>query len=230
MPGSVIMQPTTLCQPLDCRSCYLPLQAQGQLVTGRISGLTAARVLFDDVRASSVMFDNCDLSSLRWSDSKLSLVVFRTCKIMGGALDGLALDDVLFEGCKPDYTAFSKVRATGPVAFTGGTLTEATFADCDLSGSSSTTARCARPSSTVAFTRAWTCAATTCPSSTVAVTYPRSRCMSIREKRDHVASVASVPVCRPLKCWSHECAAERAGSPTASGPVHARENIHTKPS
>ncbi|MEU2950911.1 pentapeptide repeat-containing protein [Streptomyces xanthochromogenes] len=104
-----------------------------QLVTGRISGLTAARVLFDDVRASSVVFDTCDLSAVQWSDSKLSRVVFRNCKIMGASFDGIALDDVLFEGCKLDYTALSKVRATGAAAFTGCSLTEATFEDCDLS-------------------------------------------------------------------------------------------------
>ncbi|MFD6181368.1 pentapeptide repeat-containing protein [Streptomyces goshikiensis] len=43
------------------------------------------------------------------------------------------LDDVLFEGCKLDFTTFEKVRATGPVAFISCVLTEATFTDCDLS-------------------------------------------------------------------------------------------------
>ncbi|MFP8903863.1 pentapeptide repeat-containing protein, partial [Streptomyces atacamensis] len=53
--------------------------------------------------------------------------------LLGAALDGLVLDDVLFENCKLDYTTFTKVRSTGPVAFAGCILTEATFTDCDLS-------------------------------------------------------------------------------------------------
>lgn len=52
---------------------------------------------------------------------------------MGAALDGLVLDDVLFDGCKFDFATFEKVRVTGPVAFIGCVLTEATFTDCDLS-------------------------------------------------------------------------------------------------
>lgn len=52
---------------------------------------------------------------------------------MGAAFDDLVLDDVLFEGCKFDFATFEKIRTTGPVAFIGCVLTEATFTDCDLS-------------------------------------------------------------------------------------------------
>lgn len=97
---------------LNLRSLEL---ASTQLVTGRISGIRAGRVVFSDVRLNSVEFIGCELSSLQWRDSKLSRVVFRDCKIMGGMLAGLSIEDVVFEKCRFDYGTFEKVRATGPV-------------------------------------------------------------------------------------------------------------------
>ncbi|GHF58973.1 hypothetical protein GCM10018790_41170 [Kitasatospora xanthocidica] len=72
------------------------------------------------------------LGNLRWADSKLSRVVFTNCKIMGGNLSGLALDNVLFDNCKLDYSTFEKLRATGPLVFNRCVLTESTFTGCDL--------------------------------------------------------------------------------------------------
>ncbi|MEW2417532.1 pentapeptide repeat-containing protein [Streptomyces sp. NPDC046866] len=107
--------------------------ADTQLVTGRITGLRAKRTEFESLNLHGVEITGSDLGSARWSDSKLTRVHVRDTKLMGAALDGLVLDDVLFEGCKFDYATFEKVRATGPVAFIGCVLSEATFADCDLS-------------------------------------------------------------------------------------------------
>lgn len=114
---------------LSLRSLEL---ASTQLVTGRISGIRADRVVFSDVRLNGVEFIGCDLSSLQWRDSKLSRVVFRDCKIMGGMLAGLSIENVVFEKCRLDYGTFEKVRATGPVAFSECSLDEAAFTDCDL--------------------------------------------------------------------------------------------------
>jgi uncharacterized protein YjbI with pentapeptide repeats len=74
-----------------------------------------------------------ELGAARWNESKLTRVAIWDTKLLSATLDGLVLDDVLFENCKFDYTTFTKVRATGPVAFAGCNLTEATFTDCDLS-------------------------------------------------------------------------------------------------
>ncbi|WP_405436627.1 pentapeptide repeat-containing protein [Streptomyces avidinii] len=104
-----------------------------QLVTGRLSGIRAKRLEFEAVNLHGVEISDSDLGTARWTESKLTRVHFRDCKLMGAALDGLVLDDVLFESCKLDFATFDKVRATGPVAFIGCVLTEATFADCDLS-------------------------------------------------------------------------------------------------
>ncbi|MFB7178584.1 pentapeptide repeat-containing protein [Streptomyces sp. NPDC056257] len=114
----------------DLRSLDL---TQTQLVTGRIAGIRAKRVELEAVNLHGVEITGSDLGSARWTESKLTRVHIRDCKLMGAALDGLVLDDVLFEGCKFDFATFEKVRTTGPVAFIGCVLTEATFTDCDLS-------------------------------------------------------------------------------------------------
>lgn len=114
----------------DLRSLDL---ANTQLVTGRITGVKSKKVEFEGVNLHGVEITSSDLGSARWSESKLTRVHLRDCKLMGAALDGVVLDDVLFEGCKFDFATFEKVRATGPVAFIGCVLTEATFTDCDLS-------------------------------------------------------------------------------------------------
>ncbi|MFE5523821.1 pentapeptide repeat-containing protein [Streptomyces virginiae] len=115
----------------DLRSLDL---AETQLVTGRIAGIRAKRAELEQVNFHGVEIGDSELGSARWTGSKLTRVHVRDCKLMGAALDGLVLDDVLFEGCKLDFATFEKVRATGPVAFIGCVLTEATFTDCDLSG------------------------------------------------------------------------------------------------
>lgn len=105
-----------------------------QLVSGKITGLRAARVHLEQLRLSAVEFDNCDLGSATWLDSKLSRVVFRNCKLMGATLSDLTLDDVLFENCRLDYTTLEALRATGPVVFSRCVLAEASITGCALTG------------------------------------------------------------------------------------------------
>ncbi|WP_431783110.1 pentapeptide repeat-containing protein [Streptomyces chumphonensis] len=104
-----------------------------RLITGRVSDVRAKQVEFEALNLHGVEITGSDLGSVRWSESKLTRVHFRDCKLMGAALDAVVLDDVLFERCRFDYAGFEKVRATGPVAFVGCALTEVTFTDCDLS-------------------------------------------------------------------------------------------------
>ncbi|MFJ9843048.1 pentapeptide repeat-containing protein [Kitasatospora sp. NPDC101155] len=106
--------------------------ANAHLITGRIANLRASRVQLIEVRVDSVEFDGCDLGNLQWVGSRLSRVVFKNCKFMAGNLSGLALDNVLFDSCRLDYSTFEKLRATGPPAFTHCVLTESTFTGCDL--------------------------------------------------------------------------------------------------
>ncbi|WP_435058612.1 pentapeptide repeat-containing protein [Streptomyces sp. bgisy060] len=141
-PGLYLANVTTLDNPrgalqdfaftsTDLRSLEL---ADTRLVTGRIHGLRAQQVALESLTLHGVEITGSHLGTARWSESKLTRVVIRDTKLLGATLDGLALDDVLFENCRLDYATFTKVRATGPVAFAGCVLTEATFTDCDLSG------------------------------------------------------------------------------------------------
>ncbi|MFD7320558.1 pentapeptide repeat-containing protein [Streptomyces sp. NPDC059875] len=114
----------------DLRSLDL---ADAHLITGRITGVRTHRAEFEALNLHGVEITGSDLGSARWSESKLTRVVVRDSKLMGAALEGLVLDNVLFEGCKFDFATFEKVRATGPVVFTGCVFTEAVFTDCDLS-------------------------------------------------------------------------------------------------
>ncbi|WP_282697568.1 pentapeptide repeat-containing protein [Streptomyces sp. CC208A] len=115
----------------DLRSLDL---ADTRLITGRIAEVHSQRVEFRTLNLHDVEISGSDLRSVRWNESRLTRVVLRDCKLMGAALDGLVLDDVLFENCRFDYATFDRIRATGPVVFTGCVLTEAVFSDCDLSG------------------------------------------------------------------------------------------------
>ncbi|MFI9237838.1 pentapeptide repeat-containing protein [Streptomyces sp. NPDC053079] len=102
------------------------------LLDGRIQRVRTQRARFHEVRADSVHFSDCDLSSLKWSDSRLSRVTFSNCKLMGALLEDVALDNVLFENCKFDYATLDRVRATGPVIFSKCTLREMSVRACDL--------------------------------------------------------------------------------------------------
>jgi uncharacterized protein YjbI with pentapeptide repeats len=106
--------------------------ADTHLMGGRITGLMARRVRFDEVRVDSVEFCGCAPSSLYWSNSNITRVVFRDCKLMGATLEDLTLDNVLFENCKLDYSTCTRVRATGPVIFTECSMRGTTFAAADL--------------------------------------------------------------------------------------------------
>ncbi|RKN11966.1 pentapeptide repeat-containing protein [Streptomyces radicis] len=108
---------------------------------GRITGLKTQQVQLATFRVDSVEFTGCELSALRWSDSKVTGAVFRDCKLMGATIEDVTLDNVVFESCKLDYSTLTRVRAAGPM------------------------------SSTAARTAAWTCVATTSPSSAAS---PRS--------------------------------------------------------
>lgn len=108
--------------------------ADAQLFDGRISAVSAERGHLRDLHLSSVEFIACDLSQLRWENSKLNRVRFTNCKLLGAQLTGLGLEDVVFERCRLDFAELTGVQAKGAVIFTSCTLPEATFDSCDLSG------------------------------------------------------------------------------------------------
>jgi uncharacterized protein YjbI with pentapeptide repeats len=104
-----------------------------RLLSGRIEHVRAGRAEFTVVRADSIEFTGCDLSSLTWSDSKLTRVRFTNCKLLGAHLTDLTLEHVVFSDCELDYSSLTHIKNTGPVIFSGCALTEARFEACDLS-------------------------------------------------------------------------------------------------
>ncbi|MEU6350113.1 pentapeptide repeat-containing protein [Streptomyces sp. NPDC047072] len=107
--------------------------ADTHLIDGHVAGLRTQRARLDKLRIDSVEFSGCDLSSLHWSDSKVTRAVFRDCKLMGASVEDVTLDDVLFENCKLDYSTITRVRAVGAVIFVQCSLRETTFDATDLS-------------------------------------------------------------------------------------------------
>ena len=81
-----------------------------------------------------VEFTGCDLSSLRSQDGKLSRVRFDACKFLGGRIQAVTMEHVVFTGCKLDYAMLDQIRAAGPVLFAGCSLREAELTGCDLAG------------------------------------------------------------------------------------------------
>jgi uncharacterized protein YjbI with pentapeptide repeats len=105
------------------------------LVTGKVGKVRAGETSMTDTQVRSVEFAGCELGSLRWTGGKISRTRFSDCQLVGARFEDVTLDHVLFAGCKMDYAMLSRIRAAGPVMFTGCSLREAEFADCYLTGS-----------------------------------------------------------------------------------------------
>jgi len=104
------------------------------LADGRISQVRAGQASMTGTRVRSVEFAGCELDSLRWTGGKISQTRFGNCQLTGARFEDLTLDHVIFTGCKLDYATLSRIRAAGPVIFTGCSLREAEFTGCDLAG------------------------------------------------------------------------------------------------
>lgn len=105
------------------------------LVTGKIGKVRTGETSMTGTQVRSVEFAGCELGSLRWTGGKISRTRFSDCQLVGARFEDVTLDHVLFAGCKMDYAMLSRIRAAGPVMFTGCSLREAEFADCHLAGS-----------------------------------------------------------------------------------------------
>ncbi|WP_433211348.1 pentapeptide repeat-containing protein [Microtetraspora malaysiensis] len=77
---------------------------------GRVTGFTTQRALLAELSLNSVEFFGCDLSGLRWRDSKLSRVTFTGCELLSSAWEDITLESVIFEECKLDYATFTRLR------------------------------------------------------------------------------------------------------------------------
>ena len=105
------------------------------LLTGKVGRVRAGETSMTGTQVRSVEFAGCELGSLRWIGGKISRTRFSDCQLVGARFEDVTLDHVIFAGCKMDYAMLSRIRAAGPVMFTGCSLREAEFADCRLTGS-----------------------------------------------------------------------------------------------
>ena len=105
------------------------------LVTGKIGKVRAGETSMTGTQVRSVEFARCELGSLRWAGGKISRTRFSNCQLVGARFEDVTLDHVIFADCKMDYAILSRIRAAGPVMFTGCSLREAECADCYLTGS-----------------------------------------------------------------------------------------------
>ena len=105
------------------------------LVDGKIGQIRADETSVTGTQVRSVEFTGCELRSLRWTGGKVSRTRFADCQLAGARFEDITLNHVIFDGCKMDYATLSRIRAAGPVMFTGCSLREAEFAGCDLTGS-----------------------------------------------------------------------------------------------
>jgi uncharacterized protein YjbI with pentapeptide repeats len=105
------------------------------LVTGKIGKVRAGETNLTGTQVRSVEVADCELGALRWSGGKISRTRFSNCLLVGARFEDVTLDHVIFADCKMDYAMLSRIRAAGPVMFSGCSLREAEFADCSLTGS-----------------------------------------------------------------------------------------------
>lgn len=119
-------------EPEDLDS-YETVPADGATVAGAtISGDIWARATLTGVRVSRTWLVNADLSGTRIEVGAWDRVAARGCTLVGATLHGVSMRNVLFENCRLDYATLDKIRATGPVAFLGCSLTDTQLTGCQL--------------------------------------------------------------------------------------------------
>ncbi|MBB5871725.1 uncharacterized protein YjbI with pentapeptide repeats [Allocatelliglobosispora scoriae] len=109
-----------------------------------VAGEVWKRAEITGVTISRSWFVDADLSSARFDGGTLDRCILRRCNLIGAHLDGVTLRDVVFENCRLDYAYFTDVKAAGPVAIIGcsmtdtiltaGKLSTVAFDGCKLAG------------------------------------------------------------------------------------------------
>jgi uncharacterized protein YjbI with pentapeptide repeats len=127
---------------------FTRLPRTGELIAdSRIAGDTWRRASLDGVKISRCWLKGADLGSTTIVNVEMDRCAFAGCSLIGARWEGgIVLRNVLFENCRLDYASLTSVRAAGPVAFVGCSLSEtsfdrsqlrtAVFDGCKLSGMS----------------------------------------------------------------------------------------------
>ena len=137
METRTIRQTTVVlpCQEADdLEPCDAP-PPNGTAISGRaVKADSWTRAILTSVTIARTRFTNADLSSARFDGVSWDRCSLRGCTLVGAHLEGGTLKNVIFENCRLDYATLSKIRATGPVAFLGCSMTETMINRCQFSG------------------------------------------------------------------------------------------------
>jgi uncharacterized protein YjbI with pentapeptide repeats len=104
------------------------------LANGRIFAIEAQRAAINRVNFTSIYIERCLFTSSEWAECTLSRVVFRDCKILDATFSDSKWKNVVFDGCKIEYSTLASIRASAPVVFVNTTFNEVTFEECDFPG------------------------------------------------------------------------------------------------
>jgi uncharacterized protein YjbI with pentapeptide repeats len=97
-----------------------------------ITGDTWARARLEDISVTRSWLTDADLSGMTLTSARLDRCVLTSCSLVGAHFDTVTVKDVIFENCRLDYATLHQIKATGPVAFVGCSLTETTLSACTL--------------------------------------------------------------------------------------------------
>ncbi|WP_304451771.1 pentapeptide repeat-containing protein [Nocardiopsis sp. YSL2] len=87
-----------------------------------------------DEKVANIDFRGVDLGSHRLVDISLERCRFTGSRLMGVSMTRTSLKDVLFEGCRFDYSTWDQVKVNGAVAFVNCSFRETGIARSDLRG------------------------------------------------------------------------------------------------
>lgn len=128
----------------DCVDFREKLPEKGAYENCTFSNCLLTTVDLSNISFSECVFDNCDLSMAILKDTSFRDVKFRNCKMLGLRFDDCNkfLLSLSFENCILNFASFYQLKIKNTlfkgckiqdVEFVGTDLTNARFADCDLS-------------------------------------------------------------------------------------------------
>ncbi|GAA2525764.1 pentapeptide repeat-containing protein [Winogradskya humida] len=97
-----------------------------------ITGDIWSHATLENISMTRSWLTDADLSAMSLTAARLDRCVLTGCSLVGAHLDTVSLKDVIFENCRLDYATLSRLKAAGPVAFIGCSLTETTLSSCTL--------------------------------------------------------------------------------------------------
>jgi uncharacterized protein YjbI with pentapeptide repeats len=103
-----------------------------RLRRAHLENLDLNGVIWEDVTVSGCRFEKVDFSAARFTGLTLERVHFVNCKLTWAHLTESKMSNVLFESCRLDAATLGEVTTVGPTGFVGCVLVNAVLRDCVL--------------------------------------------------------------------------------------------------